>query len=200
MAHANGDPASDILPFEDVFVPGFALPTRKDPAPAKTLQLIATVKEAKKSGFPIKVALIGEPGDLGQALGLWQQPQRYANFLGQELVSFGNYHHRLLVVMPNGYGIYSDRDPTKADKRVLASLPKAGTRDDLSHAATEAVTRLAETSGTQVAVPPLQEPAGSGYSLVGREALALGAAVTFLALILGGFVAWRRIRARRSEG
>jgi hypothetical protein len=80
-AAANGDPASDVLQYRDVFfVSGSGLPTTSD----RIAQLTEVVKEAKRSGLRIKVALIGKPEDLGLVTQLWQQPQRYADFLGRE--------------------------------------------------------------------------------------------------------------------
>jgi hypothetical protein len=200
-ARANGDPASDVLPFEDVFVSGYALPTSSDLNPAQVKQLKQTVKEAKTSGFRIKVALIGKPGDLGVVTQLWQQPQRYADFLGQELESFGNYHQRLLVVMPDGYGIYSGREPTNAEKKVLAGLPPAGSRDALPTTATKAVRSLAKDQGVALALPPLEEPTTSNtgrnlsWLVAGGVTFVVTAVIVYMGL--SWFVARRRLRAGR---
>ncbi|HEY7003081.1 MAG TPA: hypothetical protein VH281_02270 [Gaiellaceae bacterium] len=200
-ALGNGDPASDVLPFEDVFVSGYALPTTSDLSPAEVAQLKQTVKEAKKSGYPIKVALIGKPGDLGLVTRLWQQPQRYADFLGQELASFGNYHQRLLVVMPNGYGIYSDRDSTDAEKKVLAGLPPAGTREALPTTATKAVRSLAQDQGVPVALPPLEQADKSNgvrdftWLIAGGVTFVVTAVVVYVGLSM--FLARRRLRSGR---
>jgi hypothetical protein len=193
-ARANGDPASDVLLFGDVFV----TPATSDLSAAEFLQLTKTVKEAKTSGFRIKVALIGEASDLGLESQLWQQPQPYADFLGKELASFGSYHRRLLVVMPNGAGIYSDRESTRGDKKVLAGLPPAGSRDALPATATKAVRSLAKSQGVALSLPPLEQPAGSNR---GRYFRWLIVGVTFLVTAvvvyfgLSMFVARRRGRS-----
>ena len=49
---------------------------------------------------------------------LFRKPQRYADFLGQEIIYF--YRGPLLVVMPNGYGIFQSGKPLKEDKQMLA--------------------------------------------------------------------------------
>jgi hypothetical protein len=160
--------------------------------------LAKTVRQAKTSGFRIKVALIGEASELGLEPQFWQQPQPYADFLGKELASFGRYHQRLLVVMPNGIGIYSDREPTRGDKKILASLPPAGSRDDLPATATKAVRSLAKNQGVALSLPPLEQPARSDH---GRYLTWLIVGVTFLvtavAVYFGvsKFVARRRVRS-----
>ena len=57
---------------------------------------------AKRAGFPIKVALIASPIDLGVIPGLFGKPQKYADFLDQEISFRGK--QPLLVVMAAGYG------------------------------------------------------------------------------------------------
>src|SRR3954453_23411029 len=97
-AHADGDPASDYLLTQNVFVP-FDGKVPKEQADA----LNAVVLDAKKKGYTIRVALISREFDLGAVPSLWRKPKTYARFLGQEL--FFVYKGRLLVVMPNGYGV-----------------------------------------------------------------------------------------------
>jgi len=195
-ARANGDPASDVLQYSSVFV----TPATSDLSPAEFQQLTKTVKEAKTSGFRIKVALIGEASDLGLEPQLWQQPQPYADFLGKELASFGRYHQRLLVVMPNGAGIYSDRESTRADKKVLAGLPPAGSRDALPVTATKAVRSLAKSQGVALPLPPLEQPARRDH---GRYVRWLIVGVTFLVTAvavyfgLSMFVARKRVRSEQ---
>ncbi len=59
---------------------------------------------AAKSGYPLRVAVIASPADLGSVTPLWRQPQAYAGFLGEELSLL--YKGTLLVVMPDGFGLY----------------------------------------------------------------------------------------------
>ena len=97
-ALADGDPASDVLLGENVFYP-YTPPVSA--ALQKTLN--TETAAARRAHFPIKVALIASPADLGMIPDLFNKPQKYADFLDQE-ISFQN-KQLLLVVMPAGYGV-----------------------------------------------------------------------------------------------
>ena len=75
-----------------------------DVAPALQTRLNAETAAASRAHFPIKVALIAAPADLGAIPSLFGKPQHYADFLDQE-ISFVDIKRLLLVVMPNGYGV-----------------------------------------------------------------------------------------------
>jgi hypothetical protein len=99
LARADGDPASDVLASQFAFVPADAR--------ASTVQLAqvgAVLAGAKRSGYAIRVAIIPSATDLGSVTALWRQPGNYARFLGAELSLVSDV--RLLVVMPNGFGLY----------------------------------------------------------------------------------------------
>ena len=81
---------------------------------------------AKAKGFPIRLAVIVTPYDLGSVPILFDKPKIYAKFLGEE--DYYYWKDELLVVMPNGYGIYKASDLPAADKAALAALPKLDTR------------------------------------------------------------------------
>jgi hypothetical protein len=134
-ARADGDPASDFLITLDAFVP-----TDGGIPAADGQRLVGLLKDAKAKGFPVKVALIPKQDDLGAVTILWKQPQRYAKFLGQEL--FYVFRGKLLIVMPNGYGIYEHGRPIAADRAFLDSLPPPKSASDVAAAATVAVQRL----------------------------------------------------------
>jgi hypothetical protein len=152
-ARADGDPASDVLIKARVFYPYYIkLP------PASTKALTHSIATAKEKGYAVRVALIAHDYDLGSAGLLYRKPQVYAKFLAQELAQFNR--DWLLVVMPNGYGVYhcvpkkraggySDPCelgvPTAADERLLATLPAPG--GDLAASGNVAVRRLAELHG-----------------------------------------------------
>jgi hypothetical protein len=143
-ARADGDPASDVLVTQQLFLPQDAgLPT------AQQAQLGALLQEAARDGFPIRVALIASPADLGSVTALWRQPQNYARFLGQELAF--TYHGPLLVVMPDGFGFYGFTGRA-ADTRaaVTGTQPGSGA---LGSAALTAVQRLAAASGHRLPLP-----------------------------------------------
>jgi hypothetical protein len=137
-AFADGDPASDTLLGLNVFYPysPTAVPAQRT--------LNAETAAAKKAGFPIKVALIQAPTDLGVIPSLFGKPQKYADFLDQEISFQGK--QRLLVVMANGYG--TQGLPAPAVKAAAGLRPPAGkSSTDLAQAAIVAVAKLAEASG-----------------------------------------------------
>src|SRR3954449_3376835 len=80
VARADSDPASDTLLLQDVFLP-VDPPFPKQDANA-IRGLAATMK---KSGYPIKVAIIGTPNDLGLVPQIFGKPQEYAGYLGREI-------------------------------------------------------------------------------------------------------------------
>jgi hypothetical protein len=147
---ADGDPASDVLYFQDVFLP-YAKPSAEAAA-----KLTAAVVGANKAGFRIKVAVIGSEQDLGSVPSLFNRQDVYARFLGTELQTF--YTQRLLVVMPAGFGVYDNHKPTDAEKAALNGITIASPDSDgLTNAATAAVLKLRQAIGTGAhkdATPP----------------------------------------------
>ena len=76
-ARADGDPASDYL------LAGLSFLSPYDghiPA-ADQKKINALLASAKKQGFPLRVAVIVTPYDLGSVPILFNAPQRYAKFL-----------------------------------------------------------------------------------------------------------------------
>jgi hypothetical protein len=179
VARANGDPASDYLLAQNVFLPFTAKIDNN-----QVQRLNSLLREAQKSGYRIRVALILNPSDLGTAFSLYGKPQKYAAFLGLEL-SFV-YRDRLLVVMPSGYGYALNADPDPKASAVLKKLPPPG-RDATkeAQAAIVAVQRLAAAEGRRLAVPK------SGGS-TSRDRLTIAAAVTALIALIAAFVLYRR--------
>jgi hypothetical protein len=140
-ARADGDPASDVLYFQDVFLP------YAKPSAAAAKQLTDTVAAANKAGFRIKVAVIQSEQDLGSVPSLFNRQDIYARFLGTELKLF--FTQRLLVVMPAGFGVYDNGKPVDAEKAALAAVQVASASpDDLTNAATAAVQKLRAAIGT----------------------------------------------------
>jgi hypothetical protein len=188
-ARANGDPASDVLPFSNVFL------SIQDPrtSPAGR-DLLAQTQAAAKQKRPIKVAVISQPSDLGLIQSLWKKPQTYAEFLGKELVSFGHYNGTLIVTMPNGYGI---NGPNAAKgKPALARLPKPNTSDleKLGEDTAVATRRVAAANGY---VLPAPSDGGSSTSAWIIILAALGGAA-----VVGGavFLALRHWLMQPSSG
>jgi hypothetical protein len=185
-AHADGDPASDFLLARDTFVPFDANISK-----AQTEQLDAIVAEAKERGFRIKVALIASEVDLGAVPSLWRKPETYARFLGQEL--FFLYKGRLLIVMPNGYGVSRAGKPLASAQRVVDTLPKPGDGGPaLVTAAVRAVQRLAAREGVRLEIPK-----ASSRSNTWRDRIVLAViAAVIVALIGAGFAARRLLKNR----
>jgi hypothetical protein len=179
-AQANGDPASDVLITQQVFLP-FEAPISKSASDGLT----KTVAAANKRGFRIRVAVIAFTGDLGTAISLWRHPQDYAKFLGSEL-AFA-YSNRLLVAMPAGFGFYRGRKPTAKEQRVLAKLQPGKTPTALTESATQAVRALAAKQGIVL-------PTFSSGSSAWRDRAIIAAAVLLALLVL--FVPARWVRGR----
>jgi hypothetical protein len=99
LARADGDPASDVLATQPLFLPQDGGLTVRQEA-----ELAALMSAARTAGYPLRLALIASPTDLGSVTELWRQPENYARFLGQELSLV--YRGTLLVVMPDGFGLY----------------------------------------------------------------------------------------------
>ena len=187
-ARANGDPASDYLLVQSVFLPFDA---KVDPD--VTSRLADVIRAADEAGFPIKVAVIRTRYDLGTAFSLYNKPQKYSEFLGLEL-SF-QYHDRLVVVMPSGFGYSMDGRPIPAGAKVLKGLPGPGT--DVTkevEAATTVVRRLAGAAGHV-----LPASGSGGGSSATRDRLTIAAAATAFIALLAAIVFYRRGRTPASE-
>ena len=184
-ALADGDPASDELIGANVFYP-------YSPPVSAGLQnmLNSETAAASRVHFPIKVALIASPVDLGTIPSLFAKPQQYADFLDQE-ISFAGTKTLLLVVMPNGYGVQGLNHP--ATEAVTTLKPPAGSRsDNLARAAIVAVTKLAAAAGHPISAASAGSDAAGGGSPTAIEV----AAPVFAAVVLSAAVLWLRQRQR----
>jgi hypothetical protein len=183
-ARADGDPASDYLLGVQVFIPyDLKLPA------AKQKELTALVHEANRSGYAIRVAVIGSAYDLGAVTPLWQKPRSYAKFLGAELQFV--YRQRLLVVMPNGFGFNWPKHPSTREYAVLSRLAVKPGAVGLLDSAEQAVRKLATTSGVKLAAQPAAaKPVSGGFAH--SRALIVLAAVAGLAILVLLRLALRR--------
>jgi len=141
-ARADGDPASDYLLVQRVFVPFEGAAAAK-----QQHELTQEVAAVNKAGFAIRVAVIFSSYDLGSVTALWRKPTTYARFLGIEL-SFV-YKQRLLVVMPNGFGFNWPKHSPKDGYAVLAKVPLQHGTTGLIASATAAVQKLAAAAGVK---------------------------------------------------
>jgi hypothetical protein len=187
-ARADGDPASDYLLVRDAFYP---FQVAIDPDARRGLD--ATLRAAAAHGFKIRVALIAHDYDLGAVPQLYNKPQQYAEFLGQELAFV--YPGRLLVAMPTGYGYARRGKPDPGLAAALSTLPPPGQDGTaLTSGATAAVGRLAEEAGHPLPESVVPDT-GSGSS--DRTLLFVGAAAVIGALALAGVAGLLIVRGRR---
>jgi hypothetical protein len=193
QARADGDPASDVLIVQTVFLPFQA----QLPKPLHTSLLQATA-EARQAGYPIRVALIATPTDLGAVPSLFQQPQTYAKFLWQEL-SFV-YKGRVLVAMPNGLGLYGGKDPTPAEQKVLKSVPIGAGLNGMAASSLNAVLGLAAAAGHRLSVAPaaVAGAKASSGSRSGDDRAIIGGAVGGALVLTAAAVFLRRRRRLRA--
>ena len=188
-ARADGDPASDTLLGLNVFYP-------YQPATSAPVQrrLNAETTAAKRAGFPIKVALIASPLDLGVIPSLFGKPQQYADYLDQE-ISFLR-KQPLLVVMPDGYGTQGFGGPAKLAAASLAK-PAGKTSTDLGQAAITAVARLAAAAGHPIKeVPGTGGSSGGGSSSNSTTPIVLGLIAAVLVVVVVVIVLRRRQAVR----
>jgi hypothetical protein len=157
-AHADGDPASDYLYGLKVFLP-FDVKVPKE----RQREFMSFVETTNRSGYAIRVAIIGSSYDLGSVTSLWRQPRTYARFLGAELQFV--YAKRLLIVMPNGFGIYWKGHAVDREYAALSKIPIGKGSAGLVDAAQTAVSRLAAASGVKLKkTVPATVPQGGGQS------------------------------------
>jgi hypothetical protein len=190
-AHADGDPASDVLISDTVFV-GYQAPSA-----ATTTKLRRTVAAARKAGQPVRVAVIQSPQDLGALGNLWGHPREYARLLAQELgnpVEQGAAGRReeLIVVMPAGYGTSGVPASVERDLRNV-EIGDTSDPDALGAAAGYGVQELAKATGHPVPAAfakPKTDSGGSGGLIVVLVVVAL------LALVIGLIVL--RVRSARA--
>jgi hypothetical protein len=190
-ARADGDPASDELIGANVFYP-FSPPV----AAGLQKSLNTETAAASRLHFPIKVALIASPADLGAIPSLFAKPQQYADFLDQE-ISFAGAKQPLLVVMPDGYGVQGFTRPASLAAATLAK-PSGRQSDELAQAAIVAVSKLATAAGHRIDGVPGIPAAGTGGGAGGGGATVLSiAALAFLAVVTAAAVLW--FRRRRAQ-
>jgi hypothetical protein len=204
-ALADGDPASDVLVYQPVFFP-------YKPAPhALQRHLVGLVRSANQQGYRIRIAIVQSRRDLGSVPALFGTPTVYARFLSSELSSI--WRDRVLVVMPDGYGLAQDahlvrsasgveriKASTKGpDEAVLRHLarPAGGSPAALVQAAERALRALAARHDVALVAAPAHRPAsGGGSSSQNRTlAAAVAAAVGLTAGLL--WYLWRT-RPRRA--
>lgn len=189
VAGADGDPASDFLITEQVFYPYYSN------VPKSTLkQLEATVADANKRHFTIRVAVITSPYDLGSLSALWEKPQPYCRFLSLEL-AFA-YKGRLLVVTPNGYGYVDKTKPEPAELALVRTVPIEKGTNGLLQTADRAVRLLASRAGVKLPAVEATSGGGSGSSM---DTIVIAIAAAVGAVLVTGIELFRRRRRHRGR-
>lgn len=163
VAHANGDPASDVLLQAKIYFPN------QKPSAVVAKELQSVVDKANAKGYAIRIALIKDPTDLGTVPQLLSQPLRYAQFLGPE-IAFA-YKGDLLVATPSGLGL-TTTDDTEPPMAAIEGIKVEGgaSSDGLAQTAAVAVRALAQASG----YPLDGDGKGGGAGAIVAIAVALG--------------------------
>jgi hypothetical protein len=191
--HADADPASDVLFNSVAFFP-------YEPAvsPSLARQLQSLLGQMQRSTFPLRVAIIATPVDLGGVPQIFGKPVGYSRFLSIEMKNFytGSSSARAsyLVVMPDGVGLASAGVPE--DTAALAGLRAPHARnlaDSLTEEAILAVRRLARSRGLRLVASKQAVASGAGSPPAG---LLAGLAATVV-LLAGGILSFRARRAGR---
>ena len=156
-ARADGDPASDVLVYQNLFVT-----SESGMSTGQQAEVASLLASAAHAGFPIRVAIIGAPVDLGAVTALWDKPSAYASFLGIELSLV--YKQRLLIVMPNGFGFNWTGHPSGPAYQVLSQVDIGAGGDGLTTATVTAVQTLAASSGIKLATPAAPATPSHGIS------------------------------------
>jgi hypothetical protein len=182
-AHANGDPASDVLLTDTLFVP-YQAPSRE-----QVDKLRGVIDRAREAGQPVRVAIIHSPRDLGAVPALFGHPREYAELLRGELVNPVEPGARgsrvpLLVVM--AAGLATGNVPPEVDRKLRGiEVASEATPDDLVAAAGYGVQELAKANGKPIpATFSKPDPGGGGGALTAiLIVIALAAVLTVLIVI-----------------
>jgi hypothetical protein len=167
-ARADGDPASDVLLGQDVFLPYSSI------SAITQRRLFAVASAAKSAGYPIKIALIGAKTDLGVLPSLFGKPESYARFLSSELN--GVVAGPVLVVMPAGFGLAVEGRARSTTS--LNGIPIGPGADGLGTAALTATERLAAAAGH-----PLPAEAATASSNLGASSATIQHAVVAIGIL-----------------
>jgi hypothetical protein len=179
-ALADGDPASDVLLGQAVFL-GYGSVSH-----AAAARLYAVTAAAAARGYPVRVAVIGARTDLGTVPVLFGKPVQYARFLSAEVPGT----NPILVVMPAGFGLA--RGGGSSSIAPLAGLGTgSGAPTALAAAAVDAVERLSAANGRPLPAGAASASAGpgAGASTVRHAVIAIG--VMGLLAAVGVATAWR---------
>jgi hypothetical protein len=182
-ARGNGDPASHYLYAVPLF---YSFQTNISESARDAVS--TTIGRSANAGYPIRVALIERPADLGDVTRLWGKPTQYANLLAEEI----SYRYRgpLLVVMPGGIGFTRKNGDPRAEQRALQSLRVVHGQDGLALTAIQSISLLAAGAGHRITPASIAPSASSDDS--GLVIVTGGLAAAFLAAVAAAIVLHRR--------
>lgn len=187
-ALADADPPSDVLLIQNVYYP-----YRPQVSPQLQAQLDDAAARARRAGFPIKVALVAAPLDLGAIPQMFGHVAAYADFLQREIAYLRP--QPTLVAMPTGFGTSATGPRGPA---IVARLPPPRTADGMARGAILAVEQLAAANGHPI------DTAGLGGGRMGHHrastpVLVIFSPVLLLALAFAGSSLLRRRRDREER-
>ncbi|HZR95785.1 MAG TPA: hypothetical protein VFA56_08820 [Gaiellaceae bacterium] len=184
-ALAHGDPVSDGLRLGEVFLPYDARVPKQESAALK-----GVVDDANRKGFAVRVAVVPSSYDVGPLRQLWLKPTALARYAGTDLRDDHVYRGRVVVAMPNGFGVFWTGHSVAPLEAAVRGIPTSARPAALARAAEKAVVRLAAQRG--IAVAPRRETKSYAQQ---RVALALVAAGVVALAGAARFVLRRRHRA-----
>ena len=191
-ARADGDPASDILYGDNVFL---SLVSPQVNAKGKTLEQLTAA--AAHRGLPLKVAVVQAPTDLGAVPQLFGKAKWYVKFLRAE-ITFGRWKGTLIVVMNGKPGGVAVAGPAarQAEPRIRRlKIPPHASLDQLGDVTIAAVRAVAKSR--HVSLPAVQERSSShGSGGLVLDAIVVAAA----ALIAAALVVLTLRKPRRKRG
>jgi hypothetical protein len=187
IALGDGDPASDVLLQQDVFLP-------YQPQVCKQVKtaLDRATRRSGAAGYPVKVAVIGSISDLGSVPQFFGRPSAYADFLGKELGSFSAHLQKkvagvpLLVAMPQGLALVH-ADPPANDVVRKIKVSSDADPNALARAAVKAVPEIATAAGHPI------QPVNVESGCTQKQSTVIFFAIPILLLLAAGLM----IRFRR---
>jgi len=184
LARADGDPASDVLLGQDVFTGYGQISARI------TDELYSVTAAAQKAGYPVKIALISNKGDLGAVPQEFGHPAKYAYFLDYEIYTAVS--GVVLVVMPKGFGVASSGRPQS--NAALSAIPIGPGTGGLGIAAVAATEKLAAAAGHPLAgdAASATVPLGASGAQINQAVETLLVLAVLAALAVAGAVVARR--------
>jgi hypothetical protein len=190
LAVADGDPASDVLLGQEVFLPYNPL------SQGHQRELYSIAHAAAGAGFPVKIALIGASSDLGVVPGLFGKPAAYARFLSSELA--GVFDGPVLVVMPSGFGLAAHGHARATNP--LDGIAIGAGADGLATAALAATHRLAAAAGRPLPAgvdSRVGSQSGADPDTIRHALTAISVLVLLTALAVAGALTARTRRSRQ---